>query len=392
MSQISKAIRVAHITTVDLSLRYLLLGQLRSLRQAGYDVTGISSPGPDVPVVEAAGIRHIAVPMTRRAFTPWADLIALYRLYGVLRREQFTIVHTHTPKAGLLGRWAAKLAGVPIIVHTHHGFIFHEHSPRLWRRFFVGLERATARSTDLVFYQSREDVETAQRERIGQADQIVCLGNGIDTRTFDPERLTTEMRAHKRAELGLPSDGPVVGFVGRLVREKGLLELFAAARMVREQVPGVRFLVVGPVDTAKPDAVRPETARDYGIADICIFAGMRTDVADLFPLMDVFVLPSYREGFPRSPIEASASGVPVVATDIRGCREAVQHGRNGLLVAPGDVPALADAIVELLCEKEKARQMGAEGRRMAVEQFDEQLVFAQVKVEYARLLRTKGLA
>jgi len=387
-------VKVAHITTIDMSLRYLLLNQLRSLQQAGYEVVGISSPGLEVPAIEAAGIQHISVIMTRNPFTPLQDLRALWQLYRVFRRERFTIVHTHTPKAGILGRWAAKLAKVPVIVHTSHGFVFHENSPWLWRRFFVVLEKIAAYCSDLIFSVNHEDIETAIREGICNPDKIVPLGNGgigIDITLFDPDRFPPDHIARKRLEVGLPNGASVVGFVGRLVQEKGLLELFAAARIVREQVPDVRLLIVGPVDTEKSDALTPDTAQDYGIADICHFLGMRQDMPELYALMDVFVLPSHREGFPRAPMEASAMKVPCVVTNIRGCREAVEHGRNGLLVPLGDVQALADAIIELLTDREKARRMGEEGRRMALERFDERLVFEKVKAEYARLLREKGL-
>jgi glycosyltransferase involved in cell wall biosynthesis len=184
---------------------------------------------------------------------------------------------------------------------------------------------------------------------------------------------------------------PVVGIVARLVREKGLLEFFAAARVVRERVPGVRFLLVGPVDTEKRDAVTPEVANEHGIGDICHFVGTRLDMPEMYALMDVLVLPSHREGFPRAPMEASAMTVPCVVTDIRGCREAVEHGRNGLLVPLGDIQALADAMVELLTDRERARRMGMEGRRMALERFDERHVFERVLAEYERLLREKRL-
>ncbi len=386
------AIKIAHITTVDLSLRYLLLGQLRSLVNEGYEVVGISSPGPHVSIVEAAGIRHIPVAMTRRAFTPVADVRSLVDLYRVIRRERFLLVHTHTPKAGLLGRWAARLAGVPVIVHTSHGFIFHQGSPWLWRTFFVLLERLAARCANLIFSVNEEDIQVAVQEGICPPGKLVGLGGlGVDTQRFDRTQFSPSELALKRRELGIPSDAPVVGFVGRLVREKGLLELLAAARLVRARVPNARFLFVGPVDTAKPDVIRPEVANEYGVADICHFTGMRDDVPSLYPLMQLFVLPSYREGFPLSIIEASAASVPCIVTDARGCREAVEHGRNGLVVPLGDIPALADAIAELLLDPERARRMGEEGRRMALDRFDEQKVFAQVKAEYMCLLQAKGL-
>jgi glycosyltransferase involved in cell wall biosynthesis len=208
---------------------------------------------------------------------------------------------------------------------------------------------------------------------------------------FDPANLSSQGVTRKQLEVGLPNEAKVVGFVGRLVQEKGLLDLFAAARIVREQVPEVRFLFVGPVDTHKPDALTPDTAQEYGIGDVCYFLGMRQGMPELYALMDVFVLPSHREGFPRAPMEASAMKVPCVVTDIRGCREVVEHGQNGLLVALGDVQALAEAIIELLTDWEKARRMGEEGRRMALERFDERLVFEKVKAEYARLLQERGL-
>ncbi len=384
-------IRVAHITTVDMSLRYLLLNQLRSIQQAGYEVIGISSPGPEVPIIEAAGIRHIPVRITRNPFTPLQDMKALWQLYRIFRRERFTIVHTHTPKPGFLGQIAAKMAGVPIIVNTLHGFYFHDHMHPLLRRFYITLEKIAALCSDVILSQNREDIDTAIREGICPKEKIKYLGNGIDIHRFNPANFSPSVIAYKRLEVGLPDKVKVVGFVGRLVREKGLLELFAAARLVREQVPNVRFLVIGPVDTDKPDFVTPDMAQKYGVADIFHFLGMRQDMPELYTLMDVFVLPSHREGFPRAPMEASAMKVPCVVTDIRGCREVVEHGRNGLLVPLGNVQALADAIVEILTNQEKAYRMGEEGRRMALERFDERLVFEKVKAEYARLLQEKGL-
>ncbi|MBX3057500.1 MAG: glycosyltransferase family 4 protein [Anaerolineae bacterium] len=382
--------KVAHITTIDLSLRFLLLNQLQSLQAAGYDVIGISAFGPDVPVLEASGIRHIAVPMTRR-FSPLPDLLSLWRLYRVIRRERFTIVHTHNPKPGLLGQVAAWLAGTPIIVNTVHGFYFHEGMKPFWRWFYITVEKIAARCSDVILSQNREDMLTAVTTRICSPEKIKYLGNGIDIARFNRDCLPPETIAHTRATLGIPPDAPVVGFVGRLVAEKGILELLAAARQVVTKIPQTHFLIVGPLDTEKADALTPAIAADYGLADACIFTGMRQDMPELYALMDLFVLPSHREGFPRSPMEASAMGVPCVVTDIRGCREAVTHGRNGYLTRLSDVDALAAAILDLLTDKEKARQMGQNGRQMAEELFDEQLVFARVKAEYARLLQTKGI-
>jgi glycosyltransferase involved in cell wall biosynthesis len=383
-------LRIAHITTVDMSLRYLLLNQLKNLKQAGYEVVGISSPGDEVPIIEQSGIRHIRVPMSRRV-TPFADLWALWQLYRVMRQENFTIVHVHTPKAELLGALAACLAGTPIVVDTFRGIPYRRDMHPVWRWFFLRISQIAACCADVVLSQSREAMNMAIREGICPAEKIKYLGNGIDVRRFDPRRIGKKKHKEKLTKLGLSPDAPLIGFVGRLVAEKGVLELLEAASIVIQQFPKTRFIFVGPIDSEKPDALTPDIASEYGVAEACIFTGMRHDMPELYALMDVFVLPSHRESFPRSPMEASAMKVPCVVTDIPGCREVVEHGRNGLLVPLGDVQGLADAIIDLLSDQEKAQRMGEEGRLLALERFDERIVFERVKAEYARLLRKKGL-
>ncbi len=179
--------------------------------------------------------------------------------------------------------------------------------------------------------------------------------------------------------------------MGRLVAEKGVPELLEAARLVVERFPESRFLLVGGLDAEKADGVTPDLARDRGLGGACVFTGVRQDMPELYAAMDVFVLPSHREGFPRAPMEASAMKVPCVVTDVRGCRQAVSPGRNGLLVPVGDVRAIADAIVRLLADRDLARRLGEEGRRRALLEFDERRVAALVLSEYERLLVEKGL-
>ncbi len=383
-------LKVAHICTVDISLRYMLLNQMLNIREAGYHVSGISAPGPEIEAVRAAGVPYFPVPLTRN-FTPAADLKALWQLYRILRRERFTIVHTHTPKAGLLGQLAARMAGVPVVVNTVHGFYFHERMRPFWRRFYISMEQVAALCSDLILSQNREDIETAVRERICRAEKIKYLGNGFDIRAFEQAAVDAGTLNRKREELGIPPGARVAGFVGRLVAEKGILELLEAGRSLVQRCPDLRLLIVGPLDNDKPDALTPEIARQYGLEQVCIFTGRRDDMPELYALMDVLVLPSHREGFPRTPMEASLMGVPSVVTDVRGCREAVEHGRNGLVAPFGDVPALAQAILAVLEDGELARRLGETGRQMARERFDERCVFQTVKNEYARLLGQKGL-
>jgi glycosyltransferase involved in cell wall biosynthesis len=384
-------VKVAHVSTVDLVLR-MILNQLRSIRSAGYEVVGISVSGSQVAGLESAGIRHVSVPM-KRDLSPLRDLSSLWHLYWAIRRENFTIVHTHTPKAGLLGQMAARMAGVPIVVNTVHGFYFHEHMHPNARRFYITMEKIAARCSNLILSQNAEDIQTAICEHICPPQKLRFLGNGIDLQCFDPERVAATDESRCRQELGIAPDAPVVGFVGRLAgRRKGFLDFLAASRLIATKRPDVRFLIAGDTDHGKPDAVEPSAAADYGIADRCVFLGYRTneELPLFYKLMNVLVLPSLFEGVPRVVMEASAMGTPSVATDVKGNREAVEHNRNGLLVRFGDVQALAAAVLRILSEPAMARRMSNEARRIAIERFDERVVCAKIKSEYARLLNEMG--
>ena len=381
--------RVVHVATVDMSVRHLLLNQLLALRNAGFDVAAASASGPDIDVVRASGVVHYALPFTRR-ITPIKDLRAFAVLWRLFRRERFTIVHTHQIKAALFAQVAARLAGVPIVVNTIHGFYFQADTPKWRRKAWIALERAIANLSSLLLSQNREDVEMAIRARICPAAKIEHLGNGIDVRRFDPAALDPARVDSLREELGLLQSDPVVGFVGRLVEEKGLLELFDAVRRLREEVPRLRLLVIGPVDSQKRDALSHSTADRYGIRDITVFTGYRHDVPELYALMTVCVLPSHREGLPRALMEAAAMGIPCVASDVRGCRDVVIDGETGLLVPVRDAAALASAAAALLADERRRSAMSARARAVARERFDERMVFERVINAYDRLLRHHG--
>lgn len=373
-----------------MGLRYLLLNQLRYLAEAGYDITGISAAGPDVPVILGAGIPHLEVPMNRKPFSPLADLKGFLSYWRVLAKERFTVVHTHNPKPTFYGQIAARLAGVPVVVNTLHGFYFHDNTHPLLRRIFIWMETLAARCADVILSQNQEDIQTAIREGICPPQKIKFLGNGIDIARYHG-RVSPAEKGLARQRLGLSPDHKVVGFVGRLVREKGIPELLEAARILRQSLPEVRFLFIGPADSDKPDALSSRTAADYQVEDICTFLGLRHDLPELYSTMDVLALPSHREGFPRAPMEACAMGVPIVVTDIRGCREVIEPDRNGLLVPLKDPKALAAALGKILTSPQLAARYASGARKVAEERFDERLVFDKVRGEYARLLEEKGL-
>jgi glycosyltransferase involved in cell wall biosynthesis len=384
--------KLIHVTTVDLSLDALLGYQLARFRDEGFDVVGVSAPGPYVAGLERSGIRHVPVPSLTRTWTPDDDLRATAELVRVFRRERPSVVHTHNPKSGVLGRVAARIAKVPVIVNTVHGLYA---NPALspGKRWVVDRAEAWAmRLSHHELFQSHEDLDRALRERMVPPQRASWLGNGVDLRRFDPALVPPEATRELRARWGLDPTAPVVGAVGRLVREKGYLELFEAASTVRRAHPSAAFVVVGPSEPTKGDGLSSselEAARRVGV--VVAGEGERKDMPTIYAAFDVFVLPSHREGMPRSLIEASAMARPVVATEIRGCREVVESDRTGILVPPRDPWALAGAIEQLLSDPRRAEAMGREGRARAIDRFDEDAVVERTVQTYRRLLRGHGI-
>jgi glycosyltransferase involved in cell wall biosynthesis len=275
------------------------------------------------------------------------------------------------------------------VVNTVHGLYATPDDPLAKRMAVLGVEGMAARLSDLELYQSEEDLSWARRRGVVPDGRGVLLGNGADLEHFDPSAATPERVAALRRELGLERAVIVVGTVGRLVEEKGYRELFAAADRVCEERPDVRFLVVGEIDEHKADAIRREEIEAAG--KHVTFSGWRQDVRDLLAAMDVFVLPSWREGLPRSAIEAAAMGKPMVLTDVRGCREVVRDGVEGILVPPRDPAALAEAIATLVESPELRSEYGAAARARAVARFDERMVEERILGAYEEVLAGKGL-
>ena len=375
---------VLHLTTVDMSLALLLLPQLVAFREAGYDVVGVSSPGPHVPELERHGIRHVALERSTRAADLRADLATAREFMAVCRRVRPDIVHTHNPKPGVYGRITARLARVPVVVNTVHGLYAQPGDPLVKRAVVYGLERLASTCSQAELLQNPEDLPVLRRLRIPE-HKLYLLGNGVDMSRFDPAA-DADTRRQVRAELGVDDDEVVVGLVGRLVREKGYREVFEAARRVRAEHPRTRFVVAGPTDLDKADAIT-EDELDAAAADAGVrFLGMRDDVHRLYAAMDLYVLASHREGFPRSAMEAAAMGLPVIATDIRGCRQVVDHDVNGLLVPVRDPHALGTAIGALVGDADRREAMGAAARAKAVAEFDDRRQIDITLALYGRLL------
>jgi glycosyltransferase involved in cell wall biosynthesis len=356
--------RILVIANVDIMVWNFLLPALEALREAGLEVHIACRRGAYFDRLAARGFRMWDVPV-HRGWNPLRNLRALVRLFWLLRLWRFDVINTHSPVASAIGRTAAWLARRRNIVCSVHGFYFHEDTPPLERRILIGIERLLGRVTDRFLFVSEEDRQTALEAGIARA-AAETIPNGVDLAVFRP-------RADRERREIAP---PVVGIVGRLVAEKGYREFFEMAQRVAQARPEVRFLVVGdslPSDRKPLKEALRRWVQQAGLEDRFVFTGHTDQVAYYLRQMDVFTLPSYREGLPVSVLEAMATGLPVVASDIRGCREAVVHGQTGFLVPPKNAAALAEAVLRLLDNPELARRMGRAGRSRAAACYDRSL-------------------
>jgi len=374
--------KVVHLTTTDMSLDWLLAPQLQAFAAAGFEVVGMSAAGPHLPHLTELGIRHVPVPSLTRTPSPAGDVRALLELRRLLRRERPDVLHTHNPKPGVLGRIAGRLAGVPVVVNTQHG-LYAQPTDRLRRRLPVyALERIAAAFGHHELVQNPEDVTTLVRTLRVPQRKVTLLGNGIDLSRFTGDRRDREA---VRAEWGVAADQVVVGVVGRLVAEKGIAEIVAAAGLLRDRGVDATIVVVGPTEPDKRDGLT-EHALDEARSNGIVFVGRRDDMPRCYAAFDVFLTATHREGFPRAAMEASASGLPIVATDIRGCRQVVTHERTGLLVPVRNPVALADAVHRLVDDPALRSRLGAAASAKAVAEFDQQRVIDITLATYRRLL------
>lgn len=384
----TQKIKICQVVSVDMTLKFMLQGQLKFLLREGYEVHAVSSPGRWLKEVEGWGVKVKPIHFTRK-ITPLVDLIAFLKLYFYFRKEKFDIIHTHTLKPEVYGQIAAKLAGVPIILNTLHGFDFGPDDSSLKKKLIIFLQKIAGRCSTTIFSIAHHIIDRAIKEGIARPEVFKYLGRDIDTKRFDPQRFSEGFRRQKKKEVGIPPGKRVVGIVARLVAEKGLLELFEAFKGVVEKFPDTILLVIGPEEPEKRDGITAATAKEYKIEDKTIFLGERADTDELYPLMDIFVLPTHREGLGASILEASAMERPVIATRTGGCPETIDHQKTGLIVPLKSSPSLKEAIIYLLSDPEEAVLMGKEGRKKVLREFEQQLVFDRMKREYERLIKEK---
>ena len=382
----SERVRVLHVITrliVGGAAENTLLTVAR-LNRARYDITLASGPsdGPEGSMEDRipGDVPFVRIPELVRDPHPVKDVLAAFRLYALMRRGRYHIVHTHTTKAGLLGRMVARLARVPIVVHTPHGHSFHDYLNAVESGALKCAERWSARWTNRVICLTEIERQDHLRFRIGPPEKFEVIHSGVDIDRFRQACITPAMT---RQALGLPPEGPLVGCVARLVPVKGIHVLLEALPLIRAVVPHASVVLVGD-GPLHDDLVRRTSA--LGLDGAVTFLGLRRNVAEIMPLFDVVAVPSLSEGMGRVAVEALAAGRPVIGTRVDGLQRVIADGETGFLVPPADPGALARAVIRCLTDPGLSAAMSAKARG-EVDAYDIEQMIDKISRVYDQLVQ-----
>lgn len=362
---------------------------VRGLLEQGHEVVLVSGPsrGPEGALLNTAelpGLRLVSEPCLVRDLAPLTDLRAYLRLRRFFRKQRFDIVHTHSSKAGILGRFAARGAGVPVIVHTVHGQPFHSYQGRWRNALYILAERAAARVSHRILAVAEAMVDQCVAAGVAPRDRYRVVYSGMELAPFLSARSAPELRA----ELGIPPEALVVGKIARLFTLKGHEFLIAAAAGIVRRFPHVRFLLIGD-GSLRQDL--EQAVAEQGLRQHFVFTGLvpPREIPRYTGIMDLLVHLSLREGLPRAVVQALASAVPAVGFDLDGTPEVIRPDETGLLCAPGDVDAVRDAVCELLGDPARRQRLGRGGRELVRERFSWQHMVDRIEAEYRECLNRR---
>lgn len=384
--------KLVRITTVPSSLRVLLRNQLKFM-SSFYEVLAVSSPEKMLDEVALhEGVRTAAINMTR-SITPIHDLRALFTLYRLLKKEKPAIVHTHTPKAGLLGMMASRLAGVPIRMHTVAGMPLME-SKGLKKRILQSVESLTYSCATGVYPNSKNLAKYISHNKFCSDAKVKVLGNGssngIDTDFFQLSPAIDASAKELQARFGLNNSHFVFVFIGRLVRDKGIEELVDAFTTLKQAHSEIKLLLVGPYEQDL-DPISEKTIRVIDSDPDIIQEGFQQDIRPYLAVSNALAFPSYREGFPNVPMQAGCFNLPLIVTDINGCNEIVEDGTNGIIIPVKNTEALRHAMSVLVSNRELYAKMKRNARQKIVENYDQKKLWSVLLEEYQYQLKQKSL-
>jgi len=381
-------IKLVRVMTVPISIKYILDGQLRYLGENGFEVTTVSADGPEVPfIVENEKCQHKTVPFTRK-ITPLTDLACLVELVSLFRELKPQIVHTQTPKAGLLGMIAAWIARVPVRIHTVAGLPLME--ARGFRKLVLTMsEKITYRFATRVYSNSMSLREYLHKAFGLPKDKTGVIGNGssngIDTLKFSRNEQAVIGAQQIRRLHGIMDDELVFCFVGRLVKDKGVQELVDAFTRLKAGSQKLRLILLGHFESDL-DPLDENTRAIIESDERIVSPGFRSEVSAYMAASDVFVFPSYREGFPNVVLQACAMELPSIVTDINGSNEIIRNGDNGLIVKTRDVEGLYEAMKLLSTDVALRKSLGGQARSEVVRKFDKPAFLEKLKKEYKTLI------
>lgn len=384
--------KLVRITTVPVSLLLLLKGQMRFMMENGFEVTMISSNGPEVEgLVEKEKCKHIAVEMTRK-ITPLKDLIALFQLFKTLKKIKPEIVHTHTPKAGLLGMWAALFAGVPIRMHTIAGLPWMETSG-IKRFILKSMEKLTALPATAIFPNSIAQRDFLMKEKVATRKMHVLgsgSSNGIDSHFFSLSEDILHQAELLKNETGYVSGGLIWIFVGRIVKDKGIEELLDAFSNLVQSFPNDQLWLIGN-DEPELDPIRPYYIDLMHNHPQIKWWGFQKDIRPFLAAAKVLVFPSYREGFPNVPLQAACMGCALILSNINGCNEIVIDGKDGLLVPVKNIPALIQTMFTLRQDELLRKQFSVLISHKIRNGYDQRQLWKIILNEYRTQLKLRVL-
>ncbi len=383
--------KLIRITTVPESLKTLLKGQLRFMSENGFEVIGISSGGESLEDVKRGEVIEVFKIEMSRKITPIRDLVALINMYCYFKKNKPLIVHTHTPKAGTIGMIAAKLASVPIRLHTVAGLPLLE-IKGFKRRVLNKVEKLTYACATRVYPNSLRLSKIIEKSRFCGPEKLKVIvngsSNGINTEYFAPQLFSND--SDLKLKLGIKSDNFVFIFVGRLVGDKGINELIRAFEIFQKNHQNCNLLLVGDYEL-ELDPLKYETLKILETNDNIISVGFQSDVRPFFSISDCLIFPSYREGFPNVVMQAGAMGLPCIVTDINGCNEIIEEGLNGTLIPVKNIEAIIEKMKLMFLNKTYYMHLRKNARNMIVNRFEQKLFWKALLSEYKQLVSNLNL-